>query len=635
MYPKITVTLNHRTGWSELRFRYHEGLIDLLKKFPGPRWESSDRCWIVPNDLLSILSRHTQLELDSTIPPNPPPIYEGLAELLRPYQVEALQFLLLRSGALLTLDMRLGKSAVASIALASMLGHKRAQLAILIYPNSVAGVWQDQLKKWINSPIYQLESFDPLPLEEIERLRWTPYCIIGCHYEILSKRIEDLEKLTQGNKFVLVADECHRLQNSKAGHTAVAMKLAKNRNCIARWGLTGTPMRNKPKNVATLFDFANPGSMGFGIKKFAERYCDRQLAEFGFHYEKDPITKELVQVPGHWDDNGRSNEDELSERLAYISYRKMRSEVASHLPKSDRNVIFCDVPKSILAKYHTAESAVAHKLKPALEGEYASFQSRDALKKLVQITSQGKIKTAIDRINLHVERQVKIVVFSHHHETAQKILEASTKEFTPESSTTSIFWCGGWLTQERRTKAIEAWKQAVAPSILIANTLSSGVGIDLADAEVAIFVELEWVPADFRQGEDRIQDVHLGKCLTPRIFEYLIVKNTIDESMANALLTKIRAIESIVGSDAETRGVSSALGGAGVVDPSRLGLENTDQSTVEAALLSIRDRWLNNERADGLDKSEVHAIRNSIVAEASILEDENDEDERSDHSQSD
>jgi hypothetical protein len=104
-------------------------------------------------------------------------------------------------------------------------------------------------------------------------------------------------------------------------------------------------------------------------------------------------------------------------------------------------------------------------------------------------------------------------------------------------------------------------------------------------------LELEWVPADFRQAEDRIQDVHLGKRQTPPIYEYLLIQNTVDESMAKAILDKIRSIEAIVGSDAETSGVASTLRGAGVVGSARLGLPSNSAETVAAALASITARW--------------------------------------------
>ena len=107
-----------------------------------------------------------------------------------------------------------------------------------------------------------------------------------------------------------------------------------------------------------------------------------------------------------------------------------------------------------------------------------------------------------------------------------------------------------------------------------------------------MFLELAWVPADFLQAEDRIQDVHQGKRKTPPWYEYLIVKDTVDESMAAALLTKIRAIDQVVGGTVESGMVASTLRQAEVVGSHRLGLASTDEATVQAALLAVRDKWL-------------------------------------------
>jgi hypothetical protein len=154
------------------------------------------------------------------------------------------------------------------------------------------------------------------------------------------------------------------------------------------------------------------------------------------------------------------------------------------------------------------------------------------------------------------------------------------------------FCAGGWLTPLKRQELVKQWRACPGPAILLVNTLSSGVGIDLSDADGAVFLELAWVPADFLQAEDRIQDVHQGKRQTPPWYEYLIVKDTIDEAMAGALLKKIRSIDKVVGGTVESGQVASTLRGSDVVGASHLGLASTDAETVQAALLAVRDKWL-------------------------------------------
>lgn len=144
----------------------------------------------------------------------------------------------------------------------------------------------------------------------------------------------------------------------------------------------------------------------------------------------------------------------------------------------------------------------------------------------------------------------------------------------------------------KRKETVDKWRACPGPAILLVNTLSSGVGIDLSDADGAVFLELAWVPADFLQAEDRIQDVHQGKRTTPPWYEYLIVRETIDEAMAGALLKKIRSIDKVVGGTVESGQVASTLRGSEIVGASRLGLPSTDAETVQAALLAVRDKWL-------------------------------------------
>ena len=104
------------------------------------------------------------------------------------------------------------------------------------------------------------------------------------------------------------------------------------------------------------------------------------------------------------------------------------------------------------------------------------------------------------------------------------------------------------------------------------------------------------------------------------MLEYLITKDTIDEAMAAKLLEKIRNIEAVVGTDSESAAVASALRGSGVVDSGRLGLPNTSEETVMAALMSIRDRWLDDTATD--DRTEGEKLRERLVRDASDLEDD-------------
>lgn len=582
----LTASINDEFGVAEVRFPFDRATLDTVKQIPGFRWDPEARVWRTSVHGVAALE-HRGLEVVKRVERVlVPKIPERILNRLRPYQVEAAQFLLREAGALLTMDPRTGKTPTAIAAALGKMEAGAIDSVVVTYPASVAEEWRQQLYDWAGLDIFTLNGLVALDSHTVEKLRATPRLVAGCSYEILSQRIRDIHAILRGRRFAVIADEIHACKNRKADRTRALLSLARafgwaplddrrveSGIAVARWGLTGTPMRNRPRDMFCLFDFTHPGSMG-SYWTYAKAYCNAYPGEYG------------------WVDDGASREDELAARLARISYRKTRAEVAAYLPKSDRKVILCELPESGAHKYRALESEYAARIRVGLDEPEPTPADREALRRLAMATAAGKVLTVVQRAYEHCARGVKVLVFANFHETlthAEAVFDAK-KDRDP--TLPPHFCAGGWMTPEKRRKAIERWKQTPGPAILLANILSSGVGIDLADAEVAIFLELAWVPADFIQAEARIQDVHLGKRKTPPIYEYLIVKDTVDEAMAAAILAKIRNIEAVVGRDAETDAVADTLRSSGVVGPTRLGLPSTDDETIRQMILGIRARLL-------------------------------------------
>ncbi len=576
----IKADVDSINGWAELKFPYHPPTISILKQFPGCTWNPDRRVWRAPTNVLGLLKSQLKIIETEKVKLRHAEVPEVIRMKLRDYQLEGAKFLTERRGALLTMEMRVGKTPTSIGAACALLSDGTADAVLVTYPNSVMQTWRDQLRDWANLSLNAFSGGKSLDDAEIEALAKQQYLVLGCHYEILAKRADDLEKILKNKRFILIADEIQRCKNRKIDQTKRLWQLAHADNCVARWGLTGTPIKNRVRDGWAMFEFVGV-AQGGSYSRYTERYCDGHLDD-----------------NGHWDDTGisKENSEELNTRLSAISYRKTRAEVAAWLPKSDRKVILCDGHASDLKAYRKIEKACAIQLENALSGDVES----DLVRELVKATSKAKIPTALERVREHLDRGVKVLVFAHFHET----LQLAYAEF----GAIQAYCAGGWKTAQERNGEIAAWKAREGAAVLFANSLSSGVGIDLSDAEVAIFLELEWVPADFLQAEARIQDVHQGTRIAPPIFEYILVRGSIDERMANALIAKVSAIENIVGTDVEARGVTSTLRGAGVVDTARLGLENTSRVAIDAALHAVRDRWLKKD-------SKEDAIAENVAAD--------------------
>lgn len=281
-----------------------------------------------------------------------------------------------------------------------------------------------------------------------------------------------------------------------------------------------------------------------------------------------------------WVDDGSSNEEELNGRIRSFSSKLTRQDVAPWLPKSERTIQPCSLTGAAMKTYVQQEKIIGGAAIAAIRGS----ADETALRQLASLTAPSKVEKLVERVRAHQLQGNKVVVFSHFHETLDVAEQALLKAgIVPHCAP-------GSKPPEQRKKRIEEWKADPTPAPLLVNTLSSGVGIDLADATAAIFVELSYVPADFLQAEARIQDVHLGKRTTPPLYEYLICRGTIDEDMGIALLSKLSSIDRTVGVDDDARDVADTLRNSGLINSGAAGLVDERESTIDSVIERMKAR---------------------------------------------
>lgn len=603
-------TFRYGLEWGTLNFRYDPAAVAAVKLIPGRQWDKERKLWRLPMHAIPamqlVLAGVMQLNLIRDPQPIPELLLpENVISALRPYQLQGVASLVTYPGFILSFDLRVGKTVTALGAAASMLTSRAIDSVLVLYPSSVQGEWVHQPKQWIGLDSIHLEGHTALTDAEVAELVAKPYLMVGCSYELLGKRYEDLIKVFGQRKFAVIADEGQNLKNRRSGRYAGGIALAKLPTCVRRWVLTGTPMRNRPADSWAVFDFVQPGSMG-SFFDFAKRYCAAHEGEYGWVY------------------TGTSNEEELAARLAACSYRVTRADAGVYLPQSERQTILCSMNKETARQYAALEQGNAAAIKRALASSEPAAVSVGVLKKLAAATAEAKIPTAVERIKHHCEeRRVKTLVMATFHESLKSLWDV----LEPESGKggpleVPVFVAGGWMLPDKRRKIIDTWKATPGPGVLLANTLSSGIGIDLSDADVCIFLELCWVPADFIQAEGRIQDIHQGKRKTPPLYEYLLTKATVDADMGLALINKQSVINAVVGKDRESGAMAEALRDSGVVNSSNLSLDREDPDAVNKALAALQRRLLGIDDGVGDDNVALAAAVGEAFQEEESQQDE-------------
>lgn len=582
-------------GRVRLDFGFDEELQLLLKSVSGFWWDKARRAWFGAYHSLAALqyavwAEQQPVQIAISWPLQAAPVIVGGNLTLDAYQLWGAAQFLMRPDFILVWSPRVGKTATTIAACATGLATNLFTRVVVTAPAQVIPEWEAALEKQFPG-MARRELVRGLGAADVA----TSHFVLVQHDQVAVVR-KELAKLGAMGKFALVLDEPQRFQDWKAPRSKVLMDLCAAPNCVRRMGLTGTPMRNAPEDLAVTF--ALFGGIGKGQWGFLMRYA-------GAHEDAtiiNPHTDKPI-----WTTGTPQNLEELKHRLASISNRLKLEDVFPNAPPIHRTVRLCEMSREDGKRYKALEAALGRK---ALMGK--GREQLTALKTLAATALRVKVEAACDRLAHHCgARGKKVLVAAHWHESLDALADELKKRGW------DFYFAGGKLPPERRKRVTQQWVEDARPLPLLLNIVASGIGIDLSDADGSIILEVPWVPADALQFEPRIVDVRQGKRTTQPWVEYLLSAGTTDEDMALANLRKIATIDVVVGAERASTGLAETLRASGVVDTVDLGLVDRSDGAVEAALAGLRARLASLDDPTMSDPSDMSsAALAGAVAEA-------------------
>lgn len=317
----------------------------------------------------------------------------------------------------------------------------------------------------------------------------------------------------------VIIDECHKVKDTKTQQSKFTKGITNGKNYI--FGLTGTPVINKPKDLISQLSIIGQLQKFGGYTSYVDRYCSGP--------------KEA------------SNLKELNYLLNKTCfYRRSKQEVAKELPPKTRQVIVSEI--STLKEYKDAEKDLVTYLRNYKDASDDKIQSAIRGQVMVQIgvlkniSARGKIKSVIDFVNDTIEQGEKIVLFVHLREVA-----AMLKEKYKHAATIL-----GSDKLEERQASIKRFQEDKKCNVMIASLKAAGTGVDgLQNSSCMVaFVELGWTAADHDQAEDRLN--RIGQTRSVNCF-YFLGKNTIDTHIYKIIQTKRGIADIITGNEDEVK----------------------------------------------------------------------------------
>lgn len=438
----------------------------------------------------------------------------SLADGLFPHQVEGLAFLLGRRRAILADDMGLGKTRQSIVAIREAAPEGPW---LVVCPASVKRNWQRE----IDAALGRQQEVAVIGDRTVPPVGYRGWVVVN--YDLLKKHIDSLLALPWAG---LIFDEAHYLKNHTSQRSKLGTKLvASAPGEPAVHCLTGTPLTNRPRDLFPLLQLVkHPLARSFF--SFAKRYCGAYDNGYG-----------LVT-------DGASNLEELTLQLHGVMLRRTKDQVLD-LPPKIRTWLDLEVPlgtaanemRQVVEMLVTGIAGQTHGGRRATTDRSAN---RDRVKLLALLTkvrqklAVAKVKQTIDFVQGALDQGEKVIVFTGFDAPAKIIAEAFGDQ--------AVLLTGATPTDQRQ-KLVDRFQTEPGVRVFVSNLIAGGTGITLTAATQVVFNDLDWVPANHWQAEDRAYRIGQKRIVQ---VTYMVAAGTVDTFVQRALSLKAAIVEAVV-----------------------------------------------------------------------------------------
>ena len=433
-----------------------------------------------------------------------------LAEGLYPHQVDGVAFLLGRRRSILADDMGLGKTRQSIVAMTAAVPEGPY---LVVCPASVKHNWAREIALALDDAEVRIVGPEPPPSADFQGWLIVNYDILKRHFEALARQ------RFRG----LVFDEGHYIKNHRSQRSIYSRRLiAEAAPEPAVHVLTGTPLTNRPRDLFPLLQLVGH-SLGRSFLAFAKRYCDGRKNDYG-----------------HWMTGGVSNAEELSVQLQGIMLRRRKDDVLD-LPPKQRSWIDVDVDAKVRDELHRAVARFLDEERTERGGRLGIAMFSGARRRL----AVAKVPQTLDFVRGAVEQGEKVILFS--------CFTHATRRFARALGELCVTVTGEVPTP-KRPALVDRFQNDDSVRVFVGQIHAAGVGINLTAASQVVFNDLDWVPANHWQAEDRAH--RIGQAGTVNV-TYMVARKTLEEFVRTVLETKSQLIDDVV----EGRALGAALEG--------------------------------------------------------------------------
>ena len=509
-------------------YQYRES----IKEIEGRLYDADEKCWVIP------LTAHNA----STLSLLGASLDESLKELAKTarvafvsrcehrkarvkaklfaHQQDAYDFALdaFEKGKAVALlaDMGTGKSMMTIAITGTLEAEKGVKKMLVVCPKSIVGVWEDEFRKFADYR-YALTVLDGT----MDKKRASFNYMQGAALQIIVVNYESCWRLeaeiTKWKPDLIVCDESSKIKTPSASQSKALHRLGRQSkyNII----LTGTPITGSPLDIFSQYKFLDDSIFGTSFYLFRNRY-----AILGGYQNRMIV--------------GYRHLDELVEKVHSIAFRIKIEDAVDLPPFIDETRAITLEPKAqslyrmleqdCYAELANGEVTARNVLTQLLRlAQCTGGFIRDDVKGEAQQVSGAKLDALEDIIDNCLDEEKKVVVFARFVPEIEAIAAMLKKK--------KIGYAQIYGATTDRADQVKKFQEDPEIKVFIGQLQTTGMGLTLTAANVAVFYSLDFSYANYEQSRARIHRIgQKQKCL----YIHLVGKGTVDEKILNALKHK-------------------------------------------------------------------------------------------------
>lgn len=377
-------------------------------------------------------------------------------------------------------------------------------------------MWENEFQKFADYEysLAILEGTGTKKADTLNRMKGDGLQVAVVNYESCWRLEAEIAKW---NPDMIVCDESSKIKNPQAKQSKALHRLGKQ----SRYNLilTGTPITNNPLDFFSQYKFLDESIFGASFYSFRARYAI--IGGYGNH-----------QIVGY------RNMAELVEKAHSIAFR-VRLDEAVDLPPYIDETRFVTLEPKAKAIYDAIDRESYAEL---MTGEVTTRNVLTRLLRLSQCTggfirpdtgdkpqavSTAKLDALDDILDECLEQDKKVVVFARfipEIEAIERLLKVKKVDYAV---------IHGGITN--RAEQVERFQTDPDCKVFIGQLQTTGMGLTLTAASVAVYYSLDYSYANYQQSRARIHRIGQDK---KTLYITLAAKGTVDEKIMEALRQK-------------------------------------------------------------------------------------------------